>query len=55
MRRRGSPYSLGGSNVVVAVADGETGHGNCRSISSAFRDDTETARSFLDDFVAVPR
>jgi len=50
----GSPYFLGDSNVVVAVANGETGNGNCSSISWAFRNDTETARSFMDDFVAVP-
>jgi len=50
----GSPYFLGDSNIVVAVADGETGHGNCSSISWAFRNDTETARSFFDDFVTVP-
>jgi Trypsin len=50
----GSPYFLGNTNVVVAVEDGETGHGNCNSISWAFRNDIETARSFIDDFVAVP-
>jgi hypothetical protein len=48
----GSPYFLGNSNVVVAVADGETGR--CNAISWAFRNDTETARSFFDDFVSVP-
>ena len=48
----GAPYFLGDSNVVVAVADGETGR--CNAISWAFRNDTETARSFLDDFVSVP-
>jgi trypsin len=50
----GSPYFLGDSNVVVGVADGETGHGNCGSISWAFRTDIERARSFFDDFVTVP-
>lgn len=50
----GSPYFLGDSNVVVAVANGETGHGQCSSISWAFRNDIETARSFFDDFVTVP-
>jgi hypothetical protein len=50
----GAPYFLGDSNVAVAVADGETGHGQCHSISWAFRNDIETARSFLDDFVNVP-
>jgi len=48
----GSPYFLGDSNVVVAVADGEVGR--CNAISWAFRNDIETARSFLDDFVRVP-
>ncbi|MEX0755061.1 MAG: trypsin-like serine protease [Actinomycetota bacterium] len=48
----GAPYFLGDSNVVVAVADGEVGR--CNAISWAFRNDTETARSFLDDFVSVP-
>jgi hypothetical protein len=48
----GAPYFLGNSNVAVAVADGETGR--CNAISWAFRNDTETARSFLDDFVDVP-
>jgi hypothetical protein len=48
----GSPYFLGDSNVAVAVADGETGR--CNAISWAFRNDTETAQSFIDDFVAVP-
>ncbi|MEX2253783.1 MAG: trypsin-like serine protease [Thermoleophilaceae bacterium] len=48
----GSPYFLGDSNVAVAVADGETGR--CNSISWAFRNDTETARSFIDDFVTLP-
>ncbi len=48
----GAPYLLGNSNVVVAVADGETGR--CNAISWAFRTDTETARSFIDDFVSVP-
>jgi len=50
----GSPFFLPGTNVAVAVADGETGHGQCSSISWAFRNDTETARSFFDDFVSVP-
>ena len=50
----GSPYFLGDTNVVIAVADGETGHGNCTSISWAFRNDIETARSFFDDFVTLP-
>ena len=49
----GSPYFLGTSNVVVAVADGETGR-TCSSISWAFRNDTAAARSFFDDFVSVP-
>ena len=48
----GSPYFLGNSNVVVAVADGEVGR--CNAVSWAFRNDIETARSFFDDFVAVP-
>ena len=48
----GSPFFLGDSNIAVAVADGETGR--CNSISWAFRNDTETARSFIDDFVTVP-
>jgi hypothetical protein len=48
----GAPYFLGDSNVAVAVADGETGQ--CNAISWAFRNDTETARSFFDDFVTVP-
>ncbi len=48
----GSPYFLGDSNVAVAVADGETGQ--CNAISWAFRNDTETARSFIDDFVTLP-
>lgn len=48
----GAPYFLGDSNVAIAVSDGETGR--CNSISWAFRNDTQTARSFLDDFVAVP-
>lgn len=48
----GAPFFLGDSNVAVAVSDGETGQ--CNAISWAFRNDTETARSFLDDFVAVP-
>ena len=50
----GSPYFLGDSNIAVAVADGETGHGHCSSISWAFRNDIVTARFFLDDFVSVP-
>jgi hypothetical protein len=48
----GSPYFLGDSDVAVGVADGETGR--CNAISWAFRNDTETARSFIDDFVSVP-
>lgn len=48
----GSPFFLPGTNVAVAVADGETGR--CNAISWAFRNDTETARSFIDDFVPVP-
>jgi len=48
----GSPYFLGDSNVVVAVANGETGR--CNAISWAFRNDTATSRSFFDDFVTVP-
>jgi hypothetical protein len=48
----GSPYFLGDSNVAVAIANGETGR--CNAISWAFRNDTETARSFIDDFVSVP-
>ena len=48
----GAPYFLGDSNVVAAVADGETGR--CNAISWAVRNDTETARSFIDDLVSVP-
>jgi hypothetical protein len=48
----GSPFFLPGTNVAVAVADGQVGR--CNSISWAFRNDTETARSFIDDFVSVP-
>ena len=48
----GAPYFLGSSNVPVAVADGLTGNG--QSISWTWRNDTETARSFLDDFVTLP-
>jgi trypsin len=48
----GAPFFLGSSNVVVAVADGAVGR--CNAISWAFRNDTATARSFFDDFVAVP-
>jgi hypothetical protein len=48
----GSPYFLADTNIAVAVADGETGR--CNAISWAFRNDTATARSFLDDFVTVP-
>jgi hypothetical protein len=48
----GSPYFLPNSNVVVGVADGETGR--CASISWAFRTDIDAARSFVDDFVSVP-
>ena len=47
----GSPYFLPGTNVAVAVADGAVG--NCNAISWAFRNDTATARSFLDDFVTL--
>jgi hypothetical protein len=36
------------------VSDGETGHEHCHSISWAFRNDIETARSFLDDFLSLP-
>ena len=50
----GSPYFLPGTDIAVGVADGETGQGQCSSISWAFRNDTETARSFFDDFVSVP-
>jgi Trypsin len=48
----GSPFFLPGTNVAVAVADGQTGQ--CNAISWAFRNDTATARSFLDDFVTLP-
>ena len=48
----GSPFFLGDSNIAVAVADGDTGR--CNAISWAFRNDTDTARSFFDDFVSVP-
>lgn len=48
----GSPFFLPGTNVAVAVADGQTGR--CNSVSWAFRNDTESARSFIDDFVSVP-
>jgi Trypsin len=48
----GSPFFLPGTNVAVAVADGQTGR--CNSISWAFRNDTETARSFFDDFASLP-
>jgi hypothetical protein len=49
---QGAPYFLGTSNVAVAVGDGTTGQ--CHAFSWAWRNDTATARSFLDDFVAVP-
>jgi hypothetical protein len=48
----GAPYFLGTSNVAVGVGDGVTGQ--CHAFSWAWRNDTATARSFLDDFVAVP-
>jgi hypothetical protein len=48
----GAPYFLGTSDVAVAVGDGVTGQ--CHAISWAWRNDTATARSFLDDFVTVP-
>jgi hypothetical protein len=48
----GSPFFLPGTNIAVAVADGQTR--SCHAISWAFRNDTETARSFFDDFVSVP-
>lgn len=48
----GAPYFLADTNIVVGVADGETGQ--CNAISWAHRNDIEAARSFLDDFVSVP-
>ena len=48
----GGPYFLGDSNMIVAVTSG--GDAACRAMDWTYRLDTESARSFLDDFVMLP-
>jgi hypothetical protein len=48
----GSPHFLGRSNISVAVTHLPTG--NCNGAVSATRLDSPSARSFLDEFVALP-
>ena len=48
----GGPHFLGGveSNLIVSI----TGDAMCRATDKTYRLDTEAARDFLDDFVALP-
>lgn len=48
----GGPYLLGDSNMLVAVVSG--GDAACRAMDWTYRLDTESARSFLEDFVILP-
>jgi V8-like Glu-specific endopeptidase len=46
--------SVGGQDIAVAIASLPATDPGCRAISDYYRLDTEQARAFLDDFVAVP-
>jgi hypothetical protein len=46
--------SVSGQDVAVAVSSLPATDPGCRAISDYYRLDTEQARAFLDDFVAVP-
>jgi secreted trypsin-like serine protease len=50
----GGPHFLGGveSNLIVSITI--TGDAMCRATDKTYRLDTEAARDFLDDFVALP-
>lgn len=48
----GGPHFLGNSNMVVSVT--VTGDMNCRATDVTYRLDTESARSYLADFVTLP-
>ncbi len=50
----GGPHFLGGydSNLVVSIT--VTGDAVCKATDKTYRVDTESARSFLDDYVALP-
>jgi secreted trypsin-like serine protease len=50
----GGPHFLGGveSNLIVSITI--TGDAMCRATDKTYRLDTEAAREFLDDFVALP-
>ena len=48
----GGPNFLGSSNIEAATTIG--GDAICRSTNTAYRLDTTSARSFLDDFVTLP-
>ncbi len=48
----GSPYFLGDSNMIVSVTSG--GDAACRAMDWTYRLDTESARSFLKDYVILP-
>ncbi|MGH2788850.1 MAG: trypsin-like serine protease [Actinomycetota bacterium] len=48
----GGPHFLGDSNLIVSVT--VTGDAVCKATDVTYRLDTQVARDFLDDFVAVP-
>jgi secreted trypsin-like serine protease len=48
----GGPHFLGTTNIVVSLS--VTGDRFCRSTDVTYRTDTESARSFLQDFVSLP-
>jgi hypothetical protein len=48
----GGPHFLGSSNLIVSVT--VTGDAVCKASDVTYRLDTQVARDFLDDFVAVP-
>jgi hypothetical protein len=48
----GGPHFLGTTNIVVSLT--VTGDRFCRSTDVTYRTDTDSARSFLKDFVSLP-
>lgn len=48
----GGPHFLEGTNVIASITI--TGDVNCKATDKTYRVDTEVARDFLDNFVALP-
>lgn len=50
----GGPHFLGGETSTLLASITVTGDAMCRATDKTYRVDTDSARAFLDDFVALP-